>query len=96
VNQVNLLKILNTRVISSNDKPVKNLKGFVQMVEKCKEEFLKFERPSHDIKKSTKAKRLRQRQHHHQSNQIRGKQPRRSIKEGQDPKEGKRGSTCQF
>jgi PDZ domain len=30
-------------VISFNGKPVKNLKGLVQMVEKCKEEFLKFD-----------------------------------------------------
>jgi hypothetical protein len=33
-----------------------NLKGFVHMVEKCKEEFLKFEHPSRVIKKSAKAR----------------------------------------
>ncbi|XP_078175048.1 protease Do-like 9 [Carex rostrata] len=35
--------IVNTQVLSFNGKPVKNLKGLVQMVEKCKEGFLKFD-----------------------------------------------------
>ncbi|KAJ3700597.1 hypothetical protein LUZ61_004302 [Rhynchospora tenuis] len=35
--------IVNTQVISFNGKPVKNLKSLVQMVEECKEEFLKFD-----------------------------------------------------
>ncbi|KAF3329156.1 Protease Do-like 9 [Carex littledalei] len=35
--------IVNTQVLSFNGKPVKNLKSLVQMVEKCKEGFLKFD-----------------------------------------------------
>jgi PDZ domain len=48
--------IVDTQVISSNGKPVNNLKGFVQIVERYKEEFLKFERLFRVIKKSIKIK----------------------------------------
>jgi hypothetical protein len=36
-------EIVNTQVLAFNGQPVKNLKNLVNMVENCKDEFLKFD-----------------------------------------------------